>query len=262
MWTSGIDSLWRSAYLRAVRSAFATVPLYRERWALAGRTDPVLVPGRTGAHGGAITVAEARHKMVDLVPLAGGAATPDPARGLGRVLPGARQVEPATLVVVVDPAIPRPPTDLPRRLRGCVLDPESLSADGVSTVRDELVNTLRRNGRVLAVGPDKGIAGLVSALPEDLASGVDRLPHRELDRLDGGPFGVIHDPLLGYLGSFGPCGRWHLDWPRVYARVTTGGLAFTLLKQRSPRLVDVLVAGGVRGEVEPCPRHGTPVVLT
>jgi hypothetical protein len=68
--------------------------------------------------------------------------------------------------------------------------------------------------------------------------------------------------MLGYLGAFGECGRWHLDWPRVYARETDAGLAFTLLRQDSPRFVDVLVGAGVRGRVRPCPRHGTPVVHT
>ncbi|MCP2169513.1 hypothetical protein [Goodfellowiella coeruleoviolacea] len=262
MWTSGVNALWRAAYRRAVRSAFATVPLYRERWALGGRTDPVVVPGRTGTHGGAITAEEAVRKVVDLVPLAGGAASPDPARGLGHVLPLARPPRPGTLVVVVDPAIPRPPTDLPNTLRGCVLDPASLTGGTRPAALDEVVTALRRNGNVTAVGPDEAIAALVAALPEDLAHRVDRLPHRALDRLDGGPFGLIHDPVLGYLGGIGHCGRWHLDWPRVYARRTTGGLALTLLRQSSPRLVDILVAGGVRGEVAPCPRHGTPVVLT
>ena len=262
MWTPAVDARWRAAYRRAVRSAFATVPLYREKWALEGRTDPVLVPGRTGAHGGAVTVEEAVRKMVDLVPLAGGADAPDPARGLGRVLPRARSSTRGTLVAVVDPAIRLPPTDLPRALRGCVLDVESLTGATTSAARDEVLNTLRRNVPVLAVGPEAAIAALLSALPGDLAGRVDRVPHRRVDELDGGPFGVIHDPLLGYLGHFDHCGRWHLDWRRVHARRTTGGLAFTVLGEHSPRLVDVLVAGGGPGRVEPCPRHGTPVVLT
>jgi hypothetical protein len=55
------------------------------------------------------------------------------------------------------------------------------------------------------------------------------------------------------------CGRWHLDWSRVYARPTGLGLAVTLLWQRSPRLVDI--APGITGELAACPWHGTPVVL-
>jgi hypothetical protein len=72
---------------------------------------------------------------------------------------------------------------------------------------------------------------------------------------------VLHDPALGYLGALGNCGRWHLDWPHVYARPTAGGLAFTLLRQESPRFVDVIPAGGIHGEIAPCPRHGSPVVV-
>ncbi len=139
--------LWRAAYLRQVRSAFRTVPLYRERWALDGRTDPVLVPGRTGTSGGAIEAKEAARRAADLVPLSGG------------------------------------------------------------TVH----------------------------------SGDD-----------------LCEPLLS-LTERRSCGRSHVDWRRAYVRETDAGLAFTLLWQRSPRLVDILV--GIEGRVGTCPRHGTPTVL-
>lgn len=262
MWTSGAGAVWRSEYRRVVRSAFDTVPFYRERWALDGRTEPTLVPGKTGLLDGAVTTADIARAMVDLVPLAGGSDQPDPVRGLGKVLPHARPVPRNALVVVADSAVPLPPTDLPGRVRGCVLDPGSLMSDGAASAFTELTNTVRRNGSVVAVGPDKGLALLGEALPTGFAQQLACVPHRELDQLDGGPYGVIHDPLLGYLGALRHCGRWHLDWPRVYARSTAAGLAVTLLRQRSPRMVDVLVSGGVRAKVVPCPRHGTPVVLT
>ncbi len=252
MGNPGVSLVWRAAYKRAVRSAFATVPFYRERWALDGREDPVVVPGRTGTNGGAAPLAEAVHKLVDLVPLAGGAPRPDPVRGLGRVLRTARAPGPGSLVVLLGPDDLRPPADLPKGVRGCVADPDGPNA----SVLRELTATLHRDHRVLVVGDDKAIA----AFPGD--DRVEAVPHRELDSLDSGPYGVLHDPVLGYLGALGNCGRWHLDWPHVYARPTDGGLAFTLLRQDSPRFVDVLPAGGVRGEIAPCPRHGTPVVLT
>lgn len=251
MWNLGAGVVWRAAYVRAVRSAFATVPFYRERWALDGREDPVLVPGRTGTNGGAAPLAEAVHKLVDLVPLAGGAPRTEPVRGLGRVLRTAREPGPGSLVVLLGPDGLRPPADLPKGVRGCVTDPDEPS---VSVLR-EVDAVLRRGGRVLAVGDDKAIA----AFSEDPR--VEAVPHRELDSLDAGPYGVLHDPALGYLGALGNCGRWHLDWRHVYARPTAAGLAFTLLRQDSPRFVDVLPAGGVRGEIATCPRHGTPVVL-
>lgn len=156
--------MWTMAYHRAVRSAFATVPFYRHRWALSGRTDPIMVDGRTGVHGGAVTAAEIIAHLVDLVPLSGGSTELDPLRGLRSVL---------------------------------------------------------------ASSPAAGDAGR------------------------------LHDPILGYLGARRGCGHWHLDWRRVYARSTTGGLAFTLLRQHSPRLVDVLAG---TGEVRTCPRHGTPIL--
>ncbi|WP_410658291.1 hypothetical protein [Amycolatopsis sp. lyj-112] len=240
-----------------MRSAFATVPFYRERWALDGRTDPVLVPGRTGTDAGAAPLAEAVHKIVDLVPLAGGAHRIEPNRGLGPVLRKARFLEQGALVVVLGDEAVRPPSDLPRGVRCCVVDPDT-PASGVVA---ELAAALRRGQRVLAVGDDKQLAVFAAALPEDRAYRVESVPRRELDTRDTGPYGVLHDPALGYLGALESCGRWHLDWPRVYARSTSGGLAFTLLRQDSPRFVDVLPAGGVRGEIAPCPRHGTPVVL-
>ena len=253
-----MTAVWSASYRRIVRSAFATVPLYRERWALDGREDPVVVPGKRGTDGGALGAGEMARKRVDLVPLAGGSAEFDPCRGLGPVLADARPAGRGTVVAVLDPAIRRPPADLPRGVRGCWLDSEALPPAAMA----ELVSTLRRNGKVIAVGPDKTLGMLTAALPEDVAARVGAVPQRRLDELDGGPFGVLHDPALGYLGAFRDCGRWHVDWRNVFVRATSGGLAFTVLTQRSPRLVDILIAGGVRGRVEPCPRHGTPVVLT
>lgn len=250
---------WRRAYRRVVRSAFDTVPFYRERWALDGRTDPTLVPGRTGSLDGATDPETLRRTVVDLVPLSGGSTRFDPVRGLGRVLPRARGPRAGTLVVVVDGHACAPPADLPRGLRGCVVDPDFLG-DPDSAVLVEVTNALHRGAPVLAVGGDKELARLSAALPESLARRLDRLPRRTLSELDAGPYGVLHDPLLGYLGAFGECGRWHLDTRNVYARPTRGGLAVTLLNQRSPVLVDVLVDGGVRASVDTCPRHGTPVV--
>jgi hypothetical protein len=250
--------LWNASYRRAVRSAFATVPLYRERWALDGREDPVVVAGKMGTNAGAIGAEEAARKLVDLVPLAGGATEFDPCRGLGPVLRDARPPSPGTVVVVLGQVTCRPPADLPRGVRACLLDAEALP----DTALAELVSTLRRNGKVIAVGSDKALGLLTAAVGADVAARLEAVPHRQLDELDGGPFGVLHDPDLGYLGAFRACGRWHVDWRNVFARNTSGGLAFTLLTQRSPRLVDILIASGVRGRIEPCPRHGTPVVLT
>jgi hypothetical protein len=143
VWHFGGARLWRAAYLWLVASSFRTVPFYRERWALDGRTDPVVVPGKTGTNGGAISPEEALRRVADLVPLSGGS------RDVGALL--------------------------------------------------------------------------------DFAS----------------------------LGETLSCDRWHLNWTRVYVRETPMGLAFSLLRQRSPRLVDIVLTPGSLGL---CPRHGTPVV--
>ncbi len=259
MWRRGRSAWWRAAYRRAVHGSFATVPLYRERWALDGRTDPVLVPGRLGRDGGAVGSAEVARRVADLVPIGGGERVLDPVRGLGSVLPPLGE---DALVVVLDTASARPPADLPPGARGCVLDPERLPTDPDSSAVAEVVRRLRHGGTVLAVGSDKHLARLVETLPERDAVALRRVPVRALDQLDTGPHGVLHDPLLGYLASFRECGRWHVDWRRVYVRETTAGLAFTLLRQRSPRLVDVLACGGVPGTVSFCVRHQTPVVQT
>ena len=257
-----VQRLWLAAYRRVVASSFRTVPLYRERWALGGRTDPVVVPGRTGVHGGAIPAEEALRRLADLVPLGGGDHGLDPMRGLGPVLASGPRLPAGALVAVLAPAGHRPPADLPARVRVCVLDPSSLAGQQASPALIELSNTLRRAGTVLATGRDKALAQLLTALPDELAARLDIAPVRELDELDGGPSGLLHDQALGFLGTLRHCGRWHLDWPRVYARPTSAGLAFTLLRQRSPRMVDILLAAGVAGAVAPCPRHGTPVVIS
>lgn len=261
MWNSLASRWWRAAYLRAVSSAFATVPLYRETWALHGRTDPVLVPGRTGSNGGALAADTVQRRLVDTAPLAGGSTEPDPARGLAGLLTRATGLPSYRLVVVVDADVTHPPTGLPGRSRGCVLHPDAATPTGDGPVLREIADTLRRGERVLAVGEDKNLDALASALPAELPP-PDRVPHHRIDRLTGGPFGLLHDPLLGYLGVLRDCGRWHVDRRHVYVRETAGGLAFTVLDRTSPRLVDVLVGGGVPGEVRTCPRHASPVIET
>jgi len=73
---------------------------------------------------------------------------------------------------------------------------------------------------------------------------------------------LLTDPLLGYLGVVGDCGLWHLPWPDVYARRTACGIAVTLLQQKSPRLVDVLLPGSAAANISVCVRHGRPVLTS
>ena len=158
-------------------------------------------------------------------------------------------------MTVLDKPDVLPPSDLPRGVTGCVLD---LSSGPVESTWRALTVALGRGGPVVAVGAEKQLAALVAELPEELAIRLDVVPDRALGELDGGPRGLLRDSLLGYLGALRQCGRWHLDWRRVYARETDAGLAVTVLAQRSPCLVDVLIGHATLGR---CPRHGTPVVL-
>lgn len=250
-----VDPWWRIAYRRKVASVFRTVPLYREQWALSGRTDPVLVPGRPGVHSGAVRKEDALRRLVDLVPLAGGTATLDPQRGLGPALSARFAFRRGGFVAVLDKTDVLPPSDLPRGVTGCVLDLPSGPAESAWLA---LTVALRRDVPVIAVGTDKQLAALAAELPEELAVRLDAVPVRALRELDSGPHGLLHDSVLGYLGALRQCGRWHVDWRRVYARETDAGIAMTVLSQRSPALVDILVGPGTLGR---CPRHGTPVVL-
>ncbi|MFI7672469.1 hypothetical protein [Actinophytocola sp. NPDC049390] len=234
---------------------FRSVPLYRERWALSGRTDPVVVPGRPGIHSGAIKKEDVLRRLVDLVPLAGGTESVDPQRGLGAALSVRFPLRRGAFVTVLDKTDVLPPSDLPRGVTGCVLDLPSGPAESAWLA---LTAALRRGVPVIAVGVDKRLAELAAELPEELAVRLDAVPVRTMRELDAGPYGLLHDPLLGYLGSLRQCGRWHLDWRRVYARETDAGIAMTVLSQRSPALVDILVGPG---SLDRCPRHGTPVVL-
>lgn len=241
--------LWRAAYRRAVTAAFRTVPLYRERWALDGRTDPVLVPGRTGVDGGAVPAAEARRRLDDLVPLAGGSREVDPLRGLGPVIAMDRLVGRGDLVVVLDDDRSGELSRLPVGVRGRVCRVNGLGA----------LNDTRRRAAVVV-----GSAEQLGRLPDEPRARLRIVPRVGLaDLTDAvGDRGLLHDHQLGFVGALRRCGAWHLDWRRVYARETDAGLAMTLLWQRSPCFVDVLVGGGVKGVVAGCPTHGTPVVRT
>ena len=242
-----------------MRSSFATVPFYRAQWALDGRTEPVLVPGRTGTRDGATPSAIARRNVIDLVPLAGGDAELDPCRGLGAVLTTSAGLGAGDLVVVLDPAAKHAPSDLPDGARGALLDPDHAGDEPATFTA--MVNAARGGGRVLVVGTDKELALLDAALPPDVAPRLTRIPRRELDQLDTGPYGVLHDPALGYYGAIGECGRWHPHEATVLVRETRCGLAFSLPKQHSPRLVDILPAAGDQAELGRCPRHGTETLV-
>jgi len=88
-----------------------------------------------------------------------------------------------------------------------------------------IVTAVRHGRAVLAVGSDKQ---LTAQLPGEIESWWTSGWCGRSPSWTTAPYGLIDDPQSGYLGSFQPCGRWHLDRVRVVIR--------------------------------DCPRHGRPVV--
>ncbi|WP_018684950.1 hypothetical protein [Actinokineospora enzanensis] len=201
-----------------MRSSFATVPFYREHWALSGRTDPTVVPGRTGVDGGAVAWADIAGRVPDLVPLAGGPMRIDPLRGLRTTLPDHVPIGRRTRVVVL--------------------------GDG----GDDL------SGDVIVLGTAKQLARLDPGLAATRVALVPLAERHAAER------GLLVDDTLGIIGYTRECGHWHLDDDQVHVRETPIGLACTLLRQHSPRLVDI-VPDGADGTIGSCPRHRTPVIV-
>jgi hypothetical protein len=234
-----------------IRQVFRTVPFYRERWALVSR-DPVLAD-------------EVQRRRHDLVPLAGGAFAVNPYRGLGPVVSLTGRLSAGALLAVVTDLPPIGPVPgLAARTRLRCLPPAGFPANPFDRrfIRTaELISRLASGERVAVLGPEIELDRLVDVA--SAAATPSLLPlysAREQVPAHTQPGAVLRDWLLGYLGAFCDCGRWHLDWRRVYAADTEHGVAFTILPQASPRLVDVLLAPGLRMRVERCAEHGTPVL--
>lgn len=265
-----VERRGHSAYRRTVRSAFATVPYYRELWSLTEQGRPSTVEDLTA-------------REPDLVPLRAGGARTVPWRGLEasvRITRGSRLPR-ATRIVASGT---RPADPAPSGRGGHAAG----WASRVAAVT-EWVGRIGRGGngnqehppRGVTVAPAEDLADVVGALVASGSGVVAVGDHTELARVqasgprvstlvrcdprelpsaapEGGA--VLYLPLLGYLGGLAPCGRWHLAVHQVYARPLSdsGGVAVTLLHQRSPRLVDVSLGDSVR--LDRCPRHRTPVL--
>ncbi len=79
---------------------------------------------------------------------------------------------------------------------------------------------------------------------------------------DATPGATAYDRLLGYVAVFGTCGQWHVAVPDFYVREAPGGVAFTALRRRDLRLIDIQLGTHVAVRLDSCPRHGTPVLRT
>lgn len=260
---------WQAACRRVRQDTFRTVPFYRERWALVG-TGPV-----------AAAVLQERRR--DLVPLGGGALGVDGWAGFASTarMIGRRRLG-MLLAVVTDLPPTLAGTAPPRGVRLRCLPPAARVPnpfDTRFTTVDELGALVARGRRCAVLGPPAELVALAArtglfgrsdvegvgpgrSAQADSQRRITPLPvHSPREGLPAaaGPGAVLHDGLLGYLAVVGECGRWHLDWRRVYAADTEDGVAFTVLRQRSPRLVDVLAGPGL--QLGRCPRHRTPVLV-
>lgn len=236
---------WEGAYTRVVRSSFNTVPFYRERWALADR-DPV-------------AAVEVEKRPDDLAPIGGGSLAVDPHRGLGHLLRQGGLLGAGTLVGVLGD-VP-PPARIPgvRRARLVALT----STDCLPEPIDRRLIRLDSLERLASEGRRVAIVAAADDLPElDGAVGIPSYAVRRRLPADPEPGALLSDRLLGHLAVLLRCGRWHLDWRRVYARNSVTGAAFTLLRQGSPRMVDVIPVPGSPLQINTCPKHASPVVST
>lgn len=283
---------WHRRYRRAVATAFATVPYYRERWSLTTTADPV-------------DVTEATARAEDLVPLRGGAATTPPFHGLREALrlavPGLPARAPL-LVLIAAPATSdeagvggaeKAGTDstdstdsgvsgAAAAQSGAGIDGDAAAGSGASggdgqvravSVADAaaalsapvgqpsntaVVGTVEELAALRAAGVDLGAATLV--VRHDIRTG---LPDVAGDA-PAAAATVLHDDLFRYLGASSDCGRWHLLWRETYVRTVVGPagrtLAFTAPSQRSPRLVDITLGPAAPTRLDYCPSHGTPTV--
>ena len=236
---------WRRAHRRLVHDTFRTVPFYREAWALHGA--------------GPVTGDDVRRRREDLVPLHGGSAVIDRDRGVEVVAVSGRAGVDA--VLVVSRSAPSPVRRMPGGPRRVWLPPAGADDPAAGRLVD-VVAGVRAGRRFVAVGAAGDLAALRTRLPADARAGLPAVAVVATDDEEPAPApgALLRDPVLGFLATAAACGLWHLDWRRVHARQSGAGVAVSLLRQRSPRLVDVLLAGPARWTVATCARHGTPVL--
>jgi hypothetical protein len=250
---------WDAARAAAVERAFAEVPLYREQWATAGRRLPEPTP---------IDAAALADELFRLAPMA---APYEPSQETWP-LAGTRGALRDALRVAGVLSRRTPVLELRRELvewtslarTGPRYAPLLASDAPVSapTVREDLLAAGARMaaaaGRAIVVGEPSELEAVAAAIPSAVA--VHRLTLRDAAPSDASP-AVLHEPGVGYLGARRPdCRCFHVDHRRCHLRVDADGALVTRLDSRRPTLVDVRVPGSGFNRVEPCPRHGTPVL--
>ncbi|MEV0625202.1 hypothetical protein [Nonomuraea wenchangensis] len=243
--------LWRLAYRRAVRAAFARVPFYRDQWVRAGRElgEPEPTPSAD--------LAGQLHRLCPFGAPYDAGAEPSlwigPAADLRAALrtAGVRGRAP---VLEVGPAV------LDRRALGPFRRYGVLLAAGAKVRNERRRRELNEPALRLAAGAGRAVlvgerAAVAEFLPA-LAGIETRVLIRGNLNADGE---LIHDPHLGYYAARAGCGHLHLLWRRFHARTTADGTpAVTALRRRRPVLVDVVPDGAAT--LGRCPVHGAPTL--
>ncbi len=252
-------------YLRAARRAFATVPFYREQWATAGEVLDEPRPTPT------TELPDPPHTLCPFSRPWSAARepslwTPD-VTALIRAL-RLTDCHDGTAVLEVRgslldrPVLPRSGRPRRRASYRVLLGPHAMVASPQRRreLNDAVLAEVAGLAGWVVGGPDE-LAGLPEAVGDELRPvhrlSVGRVAEADPDTTPT----LLHDATLGYVGALVPdCGRFHLDWRRVYARDRGGVLTFSLLHRRRPTLLALVPPGAEAITVAPCSRHTTPVL--
>ena len=261
---------WDTKHRVACARAFSEVPFYREQWAYAGRELPEPLPVRAG---------ELKHELFRLCPLR---SQWDPRRE-----PGLWIGEASALVDAVTLAIGAPRGVPVLEIREAAVDWTRVGPYGAPygfllRADADVGGNGRRlalhlaalklavdHGRAVVVGSSHELSELAPELEKALAPVVVQWSHVSRMTLaeaatarDATEPVVVHDPFLGYIAARARgCGKFHLLWGRVHAKVSASGLLFTRLRGRRPTLVNVLPVDPGFSAVRLCPTHGTPTLV-
>lgn len=260
---------WDARHRLACVRAFREVPFYREQWAYARRelSEPL-----------AVTAGELQRELFRLCPLR---SQWDPRReptlwtGESGVLANALTLAGADWPRIPVLEVREAAVDWThighRRPYAFLLSPDAdVGGDGRRLALQLAALKLAvDHGRAIVVGSSTELVELLPEVERALApvvvawSPVHRVTLMQAasgSDVDGPA--VVHDPFLGYIAArVRDCGRFHVLWDCVHAKLSPSGILFTRLRGRRPMLVNVLPVETGFSDVRCCPSHGTPVLV-
>ncbi len=251
------ETWYEAAYRRRIDLAFATVPYYREIWAVACERRTVPPPLR------AIAVDDSLQRLYpigapprhDFPPGTGEpGALFDALRMTGTLPAGWHVFE--IRESLLDWTQLAPGVDYTALLAQCATAQPEARSHGENRFRAAsqrvLVGSTAQLTEYAAVwGPKRGTRAYVRGdWRLDLATDV---PACGL---------LLHDRHLGYSGArTQSCGFLHVNWKRYYVRQGNDSPLFTALQGNRPMLVEFAPPGAHAFSVNRCRVHGTPVLL-